>query len=375
MNSVNFITTKDVIKSEQSDDADVDTNVTEPTTSIQPQADVSDNILTPIEGLNERLDAYGNAKLILSDNYYEGGRPKGRLNAFKDSIAKVADNMQILADLNLNEFDFLSIEDKQRLDALKPLAKELIKLNMNDISSAERRTIAVEKRYAALTNQLANEFVDIIGKHVEKQLGKKITSSKPRISGVSTDAIADIQEEIEALFENATLDNIDQIYADAVAKYVFNIGIYTGITDAINDAYLNKIESLEKDLSFENINEGSVLINIQPVGTNKRLNQNFIFDSKDETNRTVTLYNPVRKKNFTFTEEELKEKFMLPRDENAPIEEMNVTPIIKENIKSTESNITDLAKNPDVLDQIEEESENLSPEERLDKIKNIFNQC
>jgi hypothetical protein len=148
---------------------------------------------TPIEGLNERLDNYGNAKLVLPSNFYEGARPKGRLNAFKSSISTVADNLIVLADLNLNEFDFLSEEDKKRLDALRPLAEELRKINTNDISSADRRTVAVEKRYAALTNQLANEFVDIIGKHVEQQLGKKITSSKPKQAAPTQQPITSVQ--------------------------------------------------------------------------------------------------------------------------------------------------------------------------------------
>ena len=41
---------------------------------------------------------------------------------------------------------------------------------------------SVEKRYAQLTNQLANEFVDIVGKHVQQQLGKTISSSKPKLT-------------------------------------------------------------------------------------------------------------------------------------------------------------------------------------------------
>jgi hypothetical protein len=141
-----------------------------------------DNEKTPIEGLKERLDSYGNAKVILSPDFNEGARPTGRLNSFKSSIIQVADNLQILADLNLNEFNFLTESDKKRLDALKPLATELRKLNTSDISSATTRTVAVEKRFAQLSNQLANEFVDIIGKHVEQQLGKKITSSQPSIT-------------------------------------------------------------------------------------------------------------------------------------------------------------------------------------------------
>jgi len=164
------------------------TDVIRPGLTARKTAEVteSDDTLTPIQGLNERLDEYGYAEVVLPLDFNEGARPKGRLNAFKSSIAQVADNIQILGDLNLNEFDFLSTEDKQRLEALKPLAKELSKINTSDISSSDRRTVAVEKRYAELTNQLANEFVDIIGKHVEEQLGKEIMSSAPRINAKVT---------------------------------------------------------------------------------------------------------------------------------------------------------------------------------------------
>ena len=151
-------------------------------TVAKSQPVVSDETKTPIEGLNERLDNYGNARVVLSDDFNEGARPKGRLNAFKSAITKVADNLIVLGDLNLSEFDFLTSEDKARLDALRPLAEELRILNMNDISLDGRRTVAVEKRYAQLTNQLANEFVDIVGKHVEQQLDKAITSSKPKLA-------------------------------------------------------------------------------------------------------------------------------------------------------------------------------------------------
>jgi hypothetical protein len=38
---------------------------------------------------------------------------QGRLNSFKDSIKQVSDNMQVLMDVDFNEFDFISSEDKQ----------------------------------------------------------------------------------------------------------------------------------------------------------------------------------------------------------------------------------------------------------------------
>jgi hypothetical protein len=135
-----------------------------------------DTTKTPIEGLNERLYDYGYTNLIIPSNYFEGSRPAGRLNSFKTSIKQVADNVQILKDLNLNEFSFLSANDKQRLDALRSKVEEFSKLNMT-ISASETRTVGVEKRYAQLSNEILNEFVDIVGKHVKQQLGKTIETS------------------------------------------------------------------------------------------------------------------------------------------------------------------------------------------------------
>jgi hypothetical protein len=57
------------------------------------------------------------------------------------------------------------------------------------------------------------------------------------------------------------------------------------------------------------------------------------------------------------------------------VDEIQVTPQTKENVKSTEKNVSDLSKDPDALDKIEQESENLSSEERLAQVKNIFNKC
>jgi hypothetical protein len=143
---------------------------------------------TPIEGLNERLDAYGSAKLVFSSDFYEGERPKGKLSGFKSLLAQLRDNIVVLADVNWNNFDFfLSKEDIEKLNALKPLAEELDTINTLKISRRDTRTVGVEKRFAQLSNQLVNDFVDIVGKHVEKQLGKKISSSKPRVTTTSTD--------------------------------------------------------------------------------------------------------------------------------------------------------------------------------------------
>jgi ribA/ribD-fused uncharacterized protein len=161
-----------------------------PTTSSTPTTSISTNdydLKTPIKGLNERLDAYGNAQLVFSSDFFEGERPKGKLNGFKALLSKLRENIIVLADVNWNDFNFfLSKEDIDKLNELKPLAEELDTINTLKISSSDTRTVAVEKRYAQLTNQLTNKFIDIVGKHVEQQLGKKITSSKPKINSVST---------------------------------------------------------------------------------------------------------------------------------------------------------------------------------------------
>ena len=70
---------------------------------------------------------------------------------------------------------------------MKPLAEELDTINMFQISKKDTRTVAVEKRFAQLSNQLANNIVDILGKYVEQKLGKKITASQSRISTEQTD--------------------------------------------------------------------------------------------------------------------------------------------------------------------------------------------
>ena len=66
---------------------------------------------------------------------------------------------------------------------------------------------------------------------------------------------------------------------------------------------------------------------------------------------------------------------MRPSDEKKSAEEMTVTPQTKENVNATEANITNLSKNPDALDKIEDESENLTPEQRMENVKEIFNKC
>jgi hypothetical protein len=180
-----------------------------------------ENSKTPIESLAKRLEEYGNSTVVLSDDFSKGVRPKGRLNSFKASIRTVSDNLISLADVNLNEFDFLNAQDKQRLDGLRPLAKELKELNLT-ISSNDTRTVSVEKRFAQLTNQLANEFVDIVGKHVEQQLGKTISTSKPAQT-------SDVDTEVEEKRIGVKLTDESNVYTynDKNAK---NSYYYSNIT-------------------------------------------------------------------------------------------------------------------------------------------------
>ena len=192
----------------------------------------------------------------------------------------------------------------------------------------------------------------------------------PNVKGVDNLFIG----EIETYFENATLDTIQEIYEDAILNFVFG-NENNFYSDAVDQAYKNKLEVLQQDMSLDNLTEDTILVNKEPFGTFKNINEPFIVESTNTEQQTVTLYSPKRKKSYTFTEDVIKNNFMKPVDEVKAVEEIDVTPQVKENIKSTESNITDLSKNPDALDKIEEESENLSPEERLKKVQNIFNQC
>ena len=168
--------------------AEQEANTTDTTTTY-------DTAPTPIEGLNERLEGYGFTKLNVSKGWGEGPRPKGRLNGFKSSIMQVQDNLQVLNDLDLSEFDFLSSEDLKRLEELRPKAKRFRKLNML-LSDNKSRTVATEKEYAKLSNEILNEFVDVIGPHVEKQLGKSISTNKP-LQATTDTSTKSTQERIE----------------------------------------------------------------------------------------------------------------------------------------------------------------------------------
>jgi len=239
---------------------------------------------------------------------------------------------------------------------------------------------SVQKPAGATTEGVSRQTIS------REDLEKSIQDARQRIQGISLGSTStqptedserdEIRAEIESHFDNATLENIQQIYYDAVVKFIYNEdSLNYSLTDILNEIFKNKLDELQENMLLENLAEGEILLNSEPVGAFKKINQTFIVQSVDLEARTVELFSPIRKNSYNFTEQEVKENFMRPSDETKPVEEMTVTPQTKENVKGTESNIADLSKDPDALDQIEDESENLTPEERMQKVKNIFNLC
>jgi len=217
----------------------------------------------------------------------------------------------------------------------------------------------------------------------DEELKKSIQEARQRIQGISLGSTStqptegsnrdEIRTEVENFFDQST-DNLETTFVNAVLKFVFGQteGAYSEIVDEV---YNERLQNIENNTSLDNLSEGTILTNKEPVGTNKKLDQNFIVQKVDSNKKTYTLYSPDRQESFNFTEDEILEKFYRPSDQTKTTEEMIVTPQTKENVKATETNIADLSKDPDALDKIEEESENLTPEERMNKIKDIFNQC
>lgn len=217
----------------------------------------------------------------------------------------------------------------------------------------------------------------VSGQTSQQELTELIAESRQKTKGINVTTpvdTTDVISEIEALFDSATLDNINEIYADILKQYVLNNtkGLYT---DVVNELYNNKMRELSQDLSIEKLKEEDILINTQPVGTSKKLNQNFIVESINKNKNEVTLYNPKTKKSLTFTQEELISNFMIPTDMEQTTDSIESTPMVKENIKSTGENIQTLVNNPEELEKIEEQSEKLTSEERKEEIKKLFNRC
>ena len=225
----------------------------------------NDNDFTPVEGLNERLNAYGNAELIFSPDFFEGKRPEGKLNGFKSLLSQIRENMLILADVDWNNFDFfLNKEDIEKLDALKPLAEELKTINTLKIATKDTRTVGVEKRYAQLSNQLINATVDILGKHVVEQLGKSISSSKPKLTTVKNTTEAPVTEAWKAVkanyFEARKANNFNNqgIKITDEASLVAHLQKKAAIENAEGDIArkaLEKLETKEEQPSLEGVQD------------------------------------------------------------------------------------------------------------------------
>ena len=217
-----------------------------------------------------------------------------------------------------------------------------------------------------------------------EELTNLIQQSRKKIQGIEIGetSVEDVEAEeitnkIEELFKDATLDTIEDIYGDAVIMYAFGAdkNLRINIGNIIKDAYTARKIALEEDMSLENLTDGSILVNNQPLGTFKKTNETFIVKSVDSEAQTVELYSPKRKKSYTFTVEEIKNNFMKPVDETKPVDEIIVTPQIKENVKSTTENVQDLVKDTDRLTQIEEDAKNQTKDVRLKNIRDKFNQC
>ena len=164
-------------------------------------------------------------------------------------------------------------------------------------------------------------------------------------------------------------------FTNAVLKFVFGQTKEGPYSEIVDEVYNERLQNIENNAVLENLAEGEILLNSEPVVAFKKINQTFIVQSVDLEARTVELFSPIRKRSYNFTEQEVKENFMRPSDEKKSAEEMTVTPQTKENVNATEANITNLSKNPDALDKIEDESENLTPEQRMENVKEIFNKC
>jgi len=237
---------------------------------------------------------------------------------------------------------------------------------------------SVQKPAGATTEGVSRQTIS------REDLEKSIQDARQRIQGISLGSTStqltegtekdEIRTEVENFFDEST-DDLEMTYANAVLKFVFgqdNASAYSEIIDEVKQA---RKEAFENNAVLENLAEGEILLNSEPVVAFKKINQTFIVQSVDLEARTVELFSPIRKKSYNFTEQEVKENFMRPSDEKKSAEEMTVTPQTKENVNATEANITNLSKNPDALDKIEDESENLTPEQRMENVKEIFNKC
>jgi hypothetical protein len=235
----------------------------------------------------------------------------------------------------------------------------------------------IQKSTGAATEGVSGQAVS------REDLTKLIQESRQRIQGIEIgeapiedELLQNIRSEIEGFFDEATLENIQELYNDAVLKFIFGAENLQGAyTDILSEVYTDKLTALMEDMSLDNLTEDTILVNKEPFGTFKNINEVFLVESLNPEEKTVTLYSPKRKKSYTFTDDVIKNNFMKPVDEVKPAEEINITPQVKENIKSTTDNVQDLVKDSERLDKIEEDSKNQSKDQRLANIRNKFNQC
>jgi hypothetical protein len=237
---------------------------------------------------------------------------------------------------------------------------------------------SVQKPAGATTEGVSRQTIS------REDLEKSIQDARQRIQGISLGSTStqptedserdEIRAEVEDFFDEST-DDLEMTFTNAVLKFVFGQTKEGPYSEIVDEVYNERLQNVENNAVLENLAEGEILLNSEPVGAFKKINQTFIVQSVDLEARTVQLFSPIRKKSYNFTEQEVKENFMRPSDETKPVEEMTVTPQTKENVKGTEANITNLSKDPDALEKIEVESENLTPEERMENVKNIFNKC
>ena len=217
----------------------------------------------------------------------------------------------------------------------------------------------------------------------DKTFAKLIAKETSLRSSYALTPAESLKNQLEAA-EKATIQRGEELGAEINARYDAELAaledtdVETNVED--QDPFLEVVSQIvseftETDEKLETFSEGDIFLNVEPIGVFKKTNQTFILKSVDLEARTAELFSPIRKKSYTFTEQEIYDNFMRPTDEAKPVDEIQVTPQTKENVKSTEKNVSDLSKDPDALYKIEQESENLSYEQRLAKIKEIFNLC
>ena len=131
---------------------------------------------TPIKGLNERLYGMGLMTLSKSEDFYENlgavlsrGRIKNQLISM---VVSATDNRAIIGDQNYSEI--VTPTDNAKLKALKPKIDRYKDINNYIIVRGETRTVAIEKEYVTLSNDIMKTYYNIMNPYVQKILGKSL---------------------------------------------------------------------------------------------------------------------------------------------------------------------------------------------------------